>query len=176
MRITTFLISALAIFLMSDAADAAPAVCGEISPRIEFCQNGEWLPLDNHDQGISSWHNEDGLIAKLIYEDAPDSDNLTTEMMEEAILSLVSTQVGGADEVQIETLSGGVMSGRLVGTLIYSFLSQERDVLAHHSYVVDDGLVIQFMTFSHSIDKTQAGALHRRFLSGFSVSAPSIKV
>ncbi|MEQ8895471.1 MAG: hypothetical protein RID23_00135 [Roseovarius sp.] len=169
---------ALAAASTATAQAAAPDACEQLTDRIEFCgETGGWSRLSRAvAEATAVYKRGDNTIGKLIVE-LTGTKALRDKDVQSAILKKVSGQIrklGGT--LDVIALKGGMMN-RPAGTILYSYESRGTEVLFLHSYMVQKGMVMQFITVAPGVtDDAVARATHRTFLSGFTFSDPGVSL
>jgi hypothetical protein len=166
----------LAAASTASAQSASPDDCEQLTDRIEFCgESSGWSRLGRAvAEATAVYKRGDNTIGKLIVE-MTGTKALRDKDVQSAILKKVSGQIrklGG--KLDVIALKGGMMN-RPAGTILYSYETKGTEVLFLHSYMVEKGMVMQFITVAPGVtDNAVARATHRTFLSGFSFSDPSV--
>ncbi len=164
-----------AAFTACCLAGAASAGCDAVHQRVVYCDGDgadSWAP-SLHDpgvDGIAVYGNEAGDAGKVIVQ-ITTGVKITQALLENAILrSLLTSGPEQKTEMLIDELSSGKVDGLPAGKLQYKVPLGGKQLRTVHSYLVSQGLVLQFITMTPlATDAEAAQMLHREFLGHFRI-------
>ena len=174
MIVKSSIVAAMVACLMATGASAAED-CDSVHEKVQFCaEAGNWkasdLPRQN---GLAVFRTKSGNAGKVIVESV--SGNLVTQkILENAILkSLLLTGPNRKMSMLIDNMSIGKVDGLPAGNLEYKIPAGKLELRTMHSYLVSDGLVLQFITMTPAETRINAAkTLHREFLGHFRITRP----
>ncbi|GFE64295.1 hypothetical protein [Litoreibacter roseus] len=155
----------------------AHAACVPLHEQIEFCDDGAtWQRFEMvANETLAMFRFEDKSIGKLIVEKAAPGQRITAKMVEDAIIEKVGKQSAetGVAPIDVQTREGGRIGEHVIGTVQYEMDMADMGIVQfHHSYLVGDALVVQFVTLSNVLEHDMAKTVHQRFIERFEISKP----
>ncbi len=176
----------IALCALAGVLHAAPAItqasepenegCRQVHDKVAFCGAAQaWAKMPTRQvNGVAMFRNSATGFGKVIVENIKPGQ-VTRKQVENAILfDLAAKQAGPGGKFSVDRLEGGEVDGKPVGSLEYDLTSRDSLLRTLHSYVVQDDLLIQFITItSDSTADTRARSIHKDFLGGFQITKPA---
>lgn len=172
MIVTSSILTMIAAVSLASGAAAAED-CASVHERVQFCIEADGWTQSKRPKinGLAVFRNRAGDAGKVIVEKVSGS-LVTQKILENAILkSLLLTGPNRKMSMLIDHISSGKVDGLPAGNLKYKIPAGDENLRTVHSYLVADGLVLQFITMTPmETQEDAAQSLHQDFLGHFKIT------
>lgn len=173
-----FTLAALAFASALATSIASPSIaeenCTRILSDLSFCPDEVWTEdTEEHPYGIAVWHKDD-VTAKMIAQHLTKGVKVDTEMVFESIKESVRSSLANPETVTFlyhESAEGDLIDQ---GILSYDLIMNGKSIRLHHSFMLSDGAVVQFVSHTKRSDSEQNLKDHISFVSSFRLVEPQI--
>ncbi len=159
---------ALAIFI-SCVSPATAGACTSILKDLAFCAEGKWDRVDvDLPEGMLLWR-KPGITAKMMAQgfvpgSVPDPS---------AVMAAIKNSVRASqdDPEAVSFTKHQIREGKRFdrGIIAYDLVVEGNPVRMHHSFMLAEQALIQFVTHSRAADEAANLAAHRDFITSFKV-------
>lgn len=172
MRLALSTLSLLSLFAASSVSAKS---CDPILADMSFCPNGVWerMEIDLPD-GVFLWRNGP-TIAKAIVEAHTSGSAPDAEVVMEAIKDSVRGSL--ADPETVTFTEHYVQEEEMIdrGIIGYDLSIKGNEISLHHSFMLADQVVIQFVTHRAGGDHLDNLLAHRNFIRSFEIDKPKLE-
>lgn len=152
------------------ASQASAEVCTLLLRDLSFCHAGQWQEVGaNLPEGMKVWTAEPDVTAKLM---AQPVTGLLAESPEVVLAALkTSVRASQEDPGSVTFKEHHIFDGSHFehGIISYELIVNSQPVLVHHSFMLADTVVLQFVTHGRSADDAENLEFHRDFVTSFKV-------
>ena len=152
---------------------SSPTMAEECTPLMTdlfFCPEGSWEELDRElPGGTKVWTSGPDVTAKLVAQPIPSGMANNPKSVMDAIKDSVRASQDDPESVTFSEhyLHADARFDR--GIIAYEVMVGDKAIQLHHSFMLADSVVLQFMTYSDATDDAGNLELHRNFVTSFKV-------
>ncbi len=162
----------LALLALS-AGQLAGKECTTIFADMVFCPDEAWQEMDvPTPEGIMIWENG-SFMAKAVMESHVSGTSLSAAETMEAVKKSVRDSLPDPDDVSFAEYQ--IVKGKGIdhGIIAYSITFNGEVIRVHHSFLLGDTLIVQFITHADAAVSDKGLSVHRDFVSLFKLIKPA---
>jgi hypothetical protein len=164
---------ATAALMMGIAGPLAAQECDQVRENYVFCAEDKWQQFQHpaFPEGMFIWKST-AATGKLLVETSSADIHIDTEIILDAIKDSVRKSL--SENASANFLEHAYVDGRekSLGTISYDLTDGEDTLRTHHSVIVTDKTIMQYVTIMSGDDHEAGAQTHQDFLKRFKTVVP----